>query len=115
MGKLFVGLRMKLFMKNILSYGLSILLISSAIHIDYHVEVKQDGYSICKIGCEEQKHHSINHQCQKCLNNNQRLYFLTENNFSINQNSSIYFSKIDIVYVESIIFDLRTRPPPSSI
>ena len=115
MDKLFVDLRVKLFMKNIITYGLSILLMASLVHVDYHADVEQDGYNICKIGCEEQKHHSISHQCQKCLNNNQRLYFLTENEFSFNQNSTIYYSKIDIVYLESIIFDLRTRPPPSSI
>ena len=79
MDKLLVDLRVKLFMKNIIAYGLSILLMASVIHVDYHVDVEQDGYNICKIGCEEQNHHSISHQCQKCLNNNQRLYFLTEN------------------------------------
>ena len=78
-------------MKNIITYGLSILLMASVVHVDYHADVEQEGYNICKIGCEEQNHHSNSHQCQKCLNNNQRLYFLTENEFSFNQNSTIYF------------------------
>ena len=106
---------MKLLLKNIITCGLSLLLITSIFHVDHHVHEHQDGYSICGISCDDEKHHSINHQCEKCLNKNQRLYLITEIDFSIDQKTTEYYNTKNIIYVKSIIFDLHSRPPPSLI
>jgi hypothetical protein len=111
----FVALNVKIILKNIISCGLSLLLMTTIVHIDYHVDEHQDGYSICDINCIDHSHHSIDHQCQKCLNKNQKLYPVIEIDFSINQKTTEYYNTKNIIYVKSIIFDLHSRPPPSLI
>ena len=106
---------MKTILKNIITYGLSLLVVATIIHIDNHVDEYQDGYSICDISCNDEKHHSTNHQCTKCLNKNQKLYLLKEIDFSINQKTADSYNIKNIIYVKSIIFDLHSRPPPSLI
>ena len=114
-GNFFVDLNVKTILKNIITYGLSLLLVATIVHIDYHVDEHQDGYSICDINCIDDNHHFNNHQCQKCLNKNQRLYLLKEIDFSINQKTTEYYNTKKVIYVKSIIFDLHSRPPPSLI
>ena len=104
---------MKNFLNNIITFGLSCILIDAVLHIEYHIDKHEGGYNICKIGCEEKKHHSINHQCQKCLNKNQKLYFLEQNSDFFTLNVNAYYTITGIIYAEPIIFDLHIRPPPS--
>jgi len=102
-------------LKNITTYILSVLLVVTIVHIDNHINEHQGGYTICDITCDDERHHMINHQCQKCLNKNQRFYSITEIVSSINQNRIEYFNiknKFDAI---SITFDLHSRPPPSLI
>jgi hypothetical protein len=105
----------KTILKNIITYGLSLFLVATIIHIDYHVDEHQDGYSICDINCVNGSHHFIDHQCQKCLNKNQRLYTVIEIDFFINQKTTEYYNTKNVIYVKIIIFDLHSRPPPSLI
>ena len=60
-------------LKTFIAYGLSFLFLSAVFHVDYHYQDHHDGYSICDINCDDEKHHSISHQCEKCLNKNNRL------------------------------------------
>ena len=111
----FVYLNVKTILKNIITCGLSLLLVATIVHIDYHADEHKDGYSICDINCIDDNHHFNNHQCQKCLNKNQRLYHVIEIDFSINQKTTEYYNTKNVIYVKSIIFDLHSRPPPSLI
>ena len=106
---------MKTILKHIIIYILSSLILATILHIDYHVDEHQDGYSICDISCNDGRHHSINHQCQKCLNKNQKLRSIKEIDNSINQRKIRYSIVKNIIDVKSIIFDLNSRPPPSLI
>ncbi len=58
---------MKNILKVLLTSGLSFLLLSSAIHIDSHNLNFTDGYSICKINCDDEGHHFSYHKCEKCI------------------------------------------------
>ena len=60
-------------LKTFIVYGLSFLFISATFHVDLYNQDNHDGYSICDISCDEEKHHSISHQCDECLNNTNRL------------------------------------------
>ena len=60
-------------LKTFISCGLSFLFMSATFHVDLHYQDNYDGYSICDISCDEEKHHSISHQCEKCLNKTNRL------------------------------------------
>ena len=60
-------------LKTFISYIISFIFISVSLHvdrIDYH-DVEE--YSICNIGCSEENHHSSNHHCDKCMNDNHRV------------------------------------------
>ena len=58
---------MKNILKVILTFTLSFLLLSSAIHIDSHNLNFTDGYSICEINCDDEEHHFSYHKCEKCI------------------------------------------------
>lgn len=103
----------KNYINNIISLGLSFFLMVSVVHIEYHLDEHKEGYNICKIDCQKEKHHSFNHHCQKCLNKCQKLYFVKENIHSFNHNVIEYYIAESIAYIESTIFDLHSRPPPS--
>ena len=92
---------------------LSLFLLASIIHVDHYVGEHQDGYNICDISCDNEKHHWVNHQCQKCLNKNQKLVSIKDIDNSINQRKIRYSIVKNTIDVKSIIFDLNSRPPPS--
>ena len=102
-------------LKNTTTSILSLFLLATIIHVDHHVGKHQGGYTICDISCEDEKHHASNHQCQKCLNENQKLHSIKEIDNSINQRKIRYSIVKNIIDVKSIIFDLNSRPPPSLI
>jgi len=97
----------------LIAYGLSLLFLSAIVHYDTNHHQNHDEYSICNIDCENQNHHSISHQCEKCLNKNQRFYDLTKIDFSSDEKAGNYFASNDIVYFKSIIYDLHNHPPPA--
>ena len=111
----FVGLNVKTILNNIITYGLLFFLAISIFHIDYHLDEHQAGYSICDISCNNDRHDYNNHQCQKCLNKNQRLHPYSEIDYSINQKTIEYSNVKNIIYLQAIIFDLHSHPPPSLI
>ena len=102
-------------LKNLTTSILSLFLLASIIHVDHYVGEHQDGYTICDISCDNEKHHWVNHQCQKCLNKNQKLFSIIDIDNSINQRKIRYSIVKNIIDVKSIIFDLNSRPPPSLI
>ena len=77
-------------LNNFIVYGLSLLLLTASFHIESHHNDHSDGYSICNIDCDDEKHHSITHQCEKCLNKNNRLIVLECVELSLAHNISFY-------------------------
>ena len=106
---------MRIILKNIIRYKLSLLLIASIVHVDHHVSENQGGYTISNISSEDEKHHATDHHCQKCLNKNQKLKSTKDIDSSINQRKIRYSILKNTIDVKSIIFDLNSRPPPSLI
>ena len=102
-------------LKNLTTSILSLFLLASIIHIDHYVGEHHDGYTICDISCDNEKHHWVNHQCQKCLNKNQKLNSIKDIDSSINQRKILYSIVKNTIDVKSIIFDFNSRPPPSLI
>ena len=100
-------------LKNLNTSILSLFLLASIIHVDHYVGEHQDGYTICDISCDNEKHHWVDHKCQKCLNKNQKLVSIKDIDNSINQKKIRYSIVKNTIDVKSIIFDLNSRPPPS--
>ena len=103
---------MKTILKNIITYGLSLLVVATIIHIDHHVDEYQDGYSICGISCDDEKHHSISHKCEKCLNKNNRLIIQECIDLSYNGYTTSFYSLNESFKYSFLHFSLYSRPPP---
>ena len=102
-------------LRTILVSKLTFLLLGGAFHVDLHYQGSDSGYGFCDTSCDEKKHHSMFHECEKCLNknsssiinNNNDLLcaFSSESQFFSDQNFRNYF----------LSFNLYSRPPPSLI
>jgi len=100
-------------LKTFITCGISILFLSATLHVDLNDHKHYGGYSICDIGCGEKDHYSINHQCEKCLNKNNRLLISYYFDLSINQDV-LYLYSLDENFKYSFLnFSLYSRPPPS--
>jgi len=100
-------------LKIFIAYGLSILFLSATLHVDLHHHEHYDGYNMCDIDCDDEKHLSISHQCEKCLNNNNRPIIQESIDLSYNRDELLlYFSDESFKYIFSH-FSLYSRPPPS--
>tara|TARA_Y100000768_G_scaffold351010_1_gene301594 strand:+ start:241 stop:552 length:312 start_codon:yes stop_codon:yes gene_type:complete len=102
-------------LKNITASIFSLFLLVTTFHVDYHVRELKEGYGLCDISCNDEKHHLINHNCQNCLNKIQRLHSVKEIDNSINQRKIRHLIVKNEIDVKSIVFDLNSRPPPSLI
>ena len=100
-------------LKKFISFGLSIMALSATLHVDLHHE-HYDGYTICDIDCDDEKHHFTTHQCEKCLNKNNSLTKQEKDVLLIDANRfALLFSKIH--FKNSFLnFSLYSRPPPKS-
>ena len=103
---------MKSFLKSFISFGLSFQMVSLTLHIDMHNEY-YDGYNICNIDCNDQKHHSINHQCEKCLNKTNRMFVQELVQFSFKKYGIFIYSLKEKFGDSPNPFNLYSRPPPS--
>ena len=101
-------------LKSFISSALSIMLLSATLHVDLGHE-HYDGYSICNIDCDDEKHHSISHQCEKCLNKTNRLIVQEFIELSSNEYRTALYSSNEIFEDKIIYFNLYSRPPPSLI
>ena len=88
---------------------------SATFHVDLHYLDNYDGYSICDISCDEEKHHSISHQCEKCLNKTNRLIAQEFIELSFNEYRTTFYSSNENIENKFIPFNLYSRPPPSLI
>ena len=100
-------------LKTFISCGLSFLFMSATFHVDLHYQDNYDGYSICDISCDEEKHHSISHQCEKCLNKTNRLIAQEFIELSSNENRTALYSSNENFEDKIIPFSLYSRPPPT--
>ena len=100
-------------LNNFIVYGLSLLLLTASFHIESHHNDHSDGYSICNIDCDDEKHHSITHQCEKCLNKNNRLIVQECVELSFNGNGIFFYSLNDSFDNALTYFNLFSRPPPA--
>ena len=100
-------------LNNFIVYGLSLLLLTASFHIESHHNDHSDGYSICNIDCDDEKHHSITHQCEKCLNKNNRLIDQECVELSFNGNGIFFYSLNDRFDDALTYFNLLSRPPPA--
>ena len=99
-------------LKSFIKCTLSILFLSAMLHVDLHHE-HHDGYNICDINCDNDNHHSISHQCEKCLKENHRLIIQGSIDGPFNISGSLPYSLDECFKYSFSNFSLYSRPPPS--
>lgn len=102
-------------LRTILTFGLVSLLLGGAFHVDLHYQKQDSDYGLCDIGCEEKKHHSMFHECEKCLNKNTSLIKNSNNDLSCSFSSVSQFFSNQSFRNYSLNFSLYSRPPPNLI
>ena len=100
-----------------LNVSLCIMILSSSLHLKEHSRNKNDGYTICAPGCEEDTHHSINENCERCINNRNhpKLFYNTPFYKYKNNKSRSIFGDV-FVFNKYLVFSFNfSRPPPEKI
>ena len=100
---------LKAFMTN----GLILLFLGGVLHVDPHQHDYNQGYGFCDIGCDEENHHSITHQCEKCLNKTSRSIIQEKNDLSFKYNALSYWFPYQNFRNYLLNFSSYGRPPPS--
>ena len=101
---------------NIFSLFLSIVFISSNIHIIDSGDITKVGdYSICAVDCDHNEHSSSYNDCDICNNNFRNEVIVINNESLINDSDNLFFNHIGIITSDNshILFD--SRAPPTNI
>ena len=102
-------------LRTFITYGLSFLFLSATFHVDLSHKDHHDGYSICDISCDDEKHHSISHKCEKCLNKNNRPIIQECIDSSYNGYTTSFYSLNESFKYSFLHFSLYSRPPPPEV
>ena len=98
---------------NLISYGLSLLLLNSILDLNHHHENEYpNGYNIVDSSSENHDPHAHSYQCVKCLTKVQRSTENNSFNFSFQKIDLALYLHKNIIYEKLINFDLNSRPPP---
>ena len=100
--------------KTLITCGLSLLFLSGVLHANFHNHSHIDGYSICDTGCDDEKHHSLLHQCKKCLNENSSTVFAKFYEIPFQANQKISFSAYDFFHKNVLRFFSNSSAPSIS-
>ena len=102
-------------LRTVLTLKLVSLLLGGAFHVDLHYQDSDSGYGFCDISCDEKKHHSMFHECEKCLNKNTSLVIHSNNDLSFAFSSISQFFSNQNFRNYFLNFSTYGRPPPNLI
>ena len=88
------------------------MLLSATFHVDLHHE-HHDGYSMCDIDCHDEKHHPMDHHCEKCLNKTNRLVVEGCIDFLFDEHVPLLYSLNERFNDSPKPYSTYSRPPPS--
>jgi hypothetical protein len=104
----------KILLKNIISFGLSLIFMLTVVHSHPHHGGDHSKPLVLDKDHEVKHDHSIIHECEKCLVKNNKSK--VENTFEIytKSSSSLYKPSSEIFEKNSLPIRLNSRPPPVS-
>ena len=103
-------------LKTSITYGLSVLFLIGTFHFDLQNHTYSEGYSICEISCDEDKHQSSPHLCEKCLNKDNRLISPHCSDLVPKDAYKISLLLLDQNFITIFsYFNLYSRPPPLNL
>lgn len=101
---------------NIFSLFLSIVFISSNIHIIDSAHINKVGdYSICAVDCDHNEHSSSYDDCDICKNNFRNEVIVINNESLINDSDNLFFYRNKIITSFNLDLLYDSRAPPTNI
>ena len=100
--------------KTITTFALSLLIVGSSVHAATYYNTNNSEQGMCDVNCDNKKHRSSSHECDKCLNEEiQRLIPEQTNEFPL-VNSNVLPLLASTNPTSGFLFiALYGRPPPS--
>ena len=100
--------------KSITTFVLSLLLVGSSVHAASYYNINNGEQGMCDVNCDNKKHRSSSHECDRCLNEEiQRLTPEQTNESPPVQSETL----LSLVSTNSILgflsIELYWRPPPN--
>jgi len=108
---------LKKLIKGFIQFSLSLMILSSSFHLYEHNHSKEYGYNICNPGCEAINHHTLNDDCERCINNRNQQKIINYSHFVNHIKNKSVSNFIDIfIFNKYIVYSFSfSRPPPTQI
>jgi len=108
---------LKKLIKEFIQFSLSLMILSSSFHLYEHNHSKEYGYNICNPGCEAINHHTLNDDCERCINNRNQQKKINYSHFVNHIKNKSVSNFIDIfIFNKYIVYSFSfSRPPPTQI
>ena len=100
--------------KTITTFALSLLLVGSSVHAASYYNTYKSEQGMCDVNCDNKKHRSSSHECDRCLNEEiQRLIPDQTNEYQIVNGEVLPILASTNPTAGFLSVELYGRPPPN--
>ena len=100
--------------KSITTFVLSLLLVGSSVHAASYYNINNGEQGMCDVNCDNKKHRSSSHECDRCLNEEIQRLTPEQTNESPPVQSETLLSLVSTNSTPGFLsIELYGRPPPS--
>tara|TARA_Y100000741_G_C18012222_1_gene460682 strand:- start:213 stop:527 length:315 start_codon:yes stop_codon:yes gene_type:complete len=100
--------------KSITTFVLSLLLVGSSVHAASYYNINNGEQGMCDVNCDNKKHRSSSHECDRCLNEEIQRLTPEQTNESPPVQSETLLSLVSTNSTPGFLsIELYGRPPPN--
>ena len=100
--------------RTITTFVLSLLLVGSSVHAASYYNTNNSEQGMCDVNCDNKKHRSSSHECDRCLNEEIQRLIPEQKNESSPVQSETLFSLVSTNSTPGLLsIELYGRPPPN--
>ena len=100
--------------KSITTFVLSLLLVGSSVHAASYYNINNGEQGMCDVNCDNKKHRSSSHECDRCLNEEIQRLTPEQTNESPPVQSDTLLSLVSTNSTPGFLsIELYGRPPPN--
>ena len=100
--------------KSITTFVLSLLLVGSSVHAASYYNINNGEQGMCDVNCDNKKHRSSSHECDRCLNEEIQRLTPEQTNESPPVQSDTLLSLVSTNSTLGFLsIELYGRPPPN--
>ena len=100
--------------KKLLIIVVSFLFLESELHLNHVNHLETVGYSLCPEGCNNDNHLTKDHHCEKCLNKDNRFFFVSSFKLIKDENCSTFYTTQSTFNRSNLLTVFSSRPPPET-